>query len=70
MGRSYVVKGINPPRYWAPKQGDVVYIEGVRTKLGKPHHGEFNTMFPLKPAVHGTVAMGVRNIIAIARIPE
>jgi hypothetical protein len=69
-GRSYVVKGETPKRYWEPSQGDVVYIEGTRTKLGKPWHGEGGTVFPLKPPVRGTTAMSQRNIKAVARVEE
>ena len=69
-GRSYAARGETPKRYWAPGQGDTVYIDGVKTKLGKPWHGEGDSIFPLKPAVHGTTAMSGRNIRAVARVEE
>ena len=71
-GRSYVVKGETPKRYWEPSQGDVVYIEGTRTRLGKPYQepGDRDIMFPLRPSVRGTTDMSARNIKAIARVEE
>ena len=72
-GRSYVRRGVPPPRYWEPKQGDVVYIEGTKTRLGKPYRdpGDTQTMFPLRPPVHGTTDMGDRNLKMVAMIePE
>jgi hypothetical protein len=69
-GRSYAVRGIRPPMGWTPYPGAVVYIEGVRTTLGKPTHGEGQTMYPLRPPVHGTTAMGGRNILQVAYVPE
>jgi hypothetical protein len=72
MGRSYVVKGETPKRYWESSQGDVVYIEGTRTKLGRPYQDRDTgkTMFPLRPSIRGTVAMGANNIKMIARVEE
>jgi hypothetical protein len=69
-GRSYVVRGEAPKRYWEPSQGDVVYIEGTTTKLGKPYQepGGRDVMFPLRPPVRGTTDMSARNIKAIARV--
>lgn len=69
-GRSYVVKGEVPKRYWEPSQGDVVYIEGTRTKLGKPYADPDTgkAMFPLRPSVRGTTDMSAGNIKAIARV--
>jgi hypothetical protein len=71
-GRSYVVRGETPKRYWEPSQGDVVYIEGTKTRLGKPYQdpGDRDVMFPLRPAVRGTTDMSARNIKAIARVEE
>ena len=66
MGRSYTVKGVRPPRYWQPKAGDVVYIEGKRTTLGTPT----DDMFPLRPAIDGTTAMSEGCLVANVRIPD
>lgn len=71
-GRSYVVRGEIPKRYWEPSQGDVVYIEGTKTRLGKPYADPDTgkLMFPLRPSVRGTTDMGAGNIKAIARVEE
>lgn len=69
-GRSYVQKGVPPPRGWTPYPGAVVYISGVKTRLGKPTHGEGQTMYPLRPPVHGTTDMGARNLMQVVRVPE
>ena len=66
-GRSYVRRGVPPPRYWEPRQGDVVYIEGTKTTLGRPG-GPDGDMFPLKPSVHGTTAMGAANLRQVAMV--
>lgn len=69
-GRSYIVRGETPKRYWEPSQGDVVYIEGTRTKLGRPYRDSDTgkTMFPLRPSVRGTTDMSAGNIKVIARV--
>jgi hypothetical protein len=64
-GRSYAVKGSIPPRGWVPKTGDVVYIEGARTKLGRQ---DADGLFKLSPPVRGTVSMSARNIVQVARV--
>jgi hypothetical protein len=48
----------------------VVYIEGTRTKLGRPYQDPDTgkTMFPLRPSVRGTTDMAAGNIKAIARV--
>ena len=69
-GRSYIVKGEIPKRYWEPAQGEVVYIEGTRTKLGKPYQDGGSVMFPLHPPIRGTTDMSAGNIKAIARVEK
>ncbi len=69
-GRSYVVRGETPKWYWEPSQGDVVYIEGTKTRLGKPYRDGGDVMFPLHPSVRGTTDMSARNIKAVARVEE
>jgi hypothetical protein len=66
-GRSYVRRGVPPPRYWEPKPGDVVYIEGTKTRLGTPSRNDPD-MFPLRPPVRGTTAMGAANLRQVAMI--
>lgn len=64
MGQSYPVRGVSPPRGWTPKQGDVVYLQGKRTTLGKPD----GDMFPLRPPVDGTTDMAACNLRQAVRI--
>lgn len=63
------LRGKRPPPGWTPYPGAVVYISGVRTRLGKPYHGEWQTMYSLHPPVHGTTDMEARNILQVARVP-
>ena len=64
-GRSYAAKGSPPPRGWEPKTGNVVYIEGRKTKLGAK---DSDGLFRLRPPINGTTAMSGGNLRQVARI--
>lgn len=68
MGRSYAVKGVMPPRYWEPKKGDVVYLEGTKTSIKRVGSDDGTPYVWFTRSVRGTVAMSVRNLQMIARI--
>lgn len=70
MGKSYAVRGMTPPRDWEPAAGEAIYIEGIRTRLGKPYEcpKTGKTYFPLHPPVDGTTDMAAGNVKAIARL--
>ena len=68
MGRSYVVRGVIPPRYWEPSKGDVVYVEGTKTRIARVGTQDGTPYVWLRPHVRGTFAMSVGNLKQVARI--
>jgi len=68
MGRSYVIRGVIPPRYWEPSKGDVVYVEGTKTRIARVGTQDGTPYVWFRPHVRGTFAMSVGNLKQVARI--
>ena len=70
MGRSYVRRGVSMPPWWEPRRGDVVYLEGRKTKISRVGTSDGTPYVWFRPQAGGTIAMSVRNLRQAAYVDE